>query len=108
MTAKSKAKKKTRPQSRKHREKASLPGMEQLENKKVHDAALHYADMCDTSIAASREKHEAHDTLLAAMIEAGLTDYAYDGLTIHIDSKQKCKVMQDKESKNGEAEEGGE
>ena len=69
-----------------------IPGMEPVFNPKVHPKAIHYGKMRDARIAANKDESEAHDTLLTAMLEEGLEDYTYKGLTVHVDKKQKCKV----------------
>jgi hypothetical protein len=82
-----------------------LPGTEPVKNKKVHPKALHYAAMRDDRIAANVAEKEAHDTLLAAMLEEGLEDYQYGDLKVHVDNKKKCKVSTTPENAetNGES-----
>ena len=75
--------------------------MEPVKNKKIHPKALRYVDVRDARIAANKEEKEAHNTLLAAMLEEGLEDYEYGELKVHVDNKRKCKVTTEA-STNGE------
>lgn len=99
------AKKRTaaKPRSRKTKTRQDyIPGMEPIKNEKVHPLAIRYADRRDERIAANLEEKEAHDTLLAEMLEEGLTSYKYGDLEVHIDRKHKVKVNTHAEA-NGEA-----
>ena len=87
-----------------------LPGTAPVKNERVHKAAQHYVKCRDTRIAANKEEKEAHETLLGYMNEAGLTDYEYKDVSVHVDVDKKCKVSNPKDKKasadsNGEAEE---
>jgi hypothetical protein len=72
-------------------------------NRKVHGKAIAYADARDARIAANAVEKEAHDTLLYAMLEEGLSTYEYGELKVTVDEKLKCRVTQEA-GKNGKAE----
>jgi hypothetical protein len=69
-----------------------IPGTETPHNKKVHAAAVRYADRRDERIAANVEEKDAHKSLLEIMDAAGISSYVYNGLEIHIDQSRKAKV----------------
>lgn len=73
-------------------EQEYLPGTAPTRNKRVHRLAVRYAELRDARMAANKEEKEAHDTLLYAMIEEGLSAYEYGDITVTIDDKKKCKV----------------
>ena len=69
-----------------------IPGTETPHNKKVHAAAVRYADRRDERQAANVEEKTAHTTLLEIMDQEGVASYKYNGLEVHIDSNRKAKV----------------
>ncbi len=79
-------------------------GMAPVRNPKIHKKALAYATRRDARIAANKEEKDAHDTLLAAMLEEGIEDYVYGDLKVHVDLHRKCKVSSEPEG-NGDGEE---
>lgn len=85
-----------------------LPGQEPLKNARVHAAALRYIQLRDERIAAGKEEHDAHQTLLLAMVGEGLDHYDYGELHVAIDSTKKCKCRIEAEKpqpeENGEGE----
>lgn len=72
-----------------------LPGMAPEKNQKVHPLALRYAARRDERIEANVAEKDAHDTLLLAMIEEGLSVYKYGNLRVFVDDHKKCKVLTD-------------
>lgn len=69
-----------------------LPGMAPVKNPRIHPKAVRYAKLRDARIRAGEEEKAAHETLLTAMVEEGIEDYVYKGLSCHIDDTKKVKV----------------
>ena len=69
-----------------------LPTMEPPSIRKIEQLADRYTDARDDRMAKLQEEIAAKDLLWAAMIEAGLKIYEYDGKTIELVSEEKIKV----------------
>lgn len=86
------AKKKTEAEIEATPEQGHFDGMAPEKNRKVHAAARRYVARRNERIAANAEEKDAHDSLLIAMHDEGLTNYVYDDIEVHIDAHEKCKV----------------
>jgi hypothetical protein len=71
---------------------AFLPGTEPVKNAKVHPRAINYADARDARMECNRIEKEAHDDLLATMLEEGLEVYEYGDIKVTVNNKRKCRV----------------
>jgi hypothetical protein len=89
---------------RERAEQEYLPGTEPLKNNRVHPAAKRYAKERDDRIAANKAEKEAHDNLLAIMLEEGLETYEYGDISVSIDAKRKCVVRVGGADRNGQRE----
>lgn len=69
-----------------------LPGMEPEEHKKVHQAALEYADVRDARMSLAKKEVDAQAKLAAEMGEAGITAYHFGDVTAEIVSKTMVRV----------------
>lgn len=69
-----------------------LPGTETPRNPKLEKLAKVYRARMLERKAANDEENAAHETLMLAMADAGLTHYQHGDLEINIDEKRKVKV----------------
>lgn len=73
-------------------EQQYMPGTAPVKNAKVHAAAVNYAEYRDARMAAGRDEKEAHETLMLAMSDAGLTSYEFGDVRVDVNESRKCKV----------------
>lgn len=70
-----------------------LPGAEGMRKiPAVHKAGLAMLDACAETKAQKAREDAAREEVRAQMEKAGITDYEYAGLEIHIDLKRTPKV----------------
>lgn len=82
----------------------AIPGAEDVKNPKIHRLAQRYARARDERMEYTENEKTAHNSLLDAMIEAGMESYKYGSLSVFVDSTKKCKVSQKSSEKTAKDE----
>lgn len=69
-----------------------IPGTESPRNPKLEKLAKSYRAAMLARKSAGEEEHAAHETLMLAMTDAGVTVYQHGDMEIRIDEKRKVRV----------------
>lgn len=69
-----------------------LPGMEDVKDTEVHNAAIRYWERMQERKEAGEEEVAAQESLIQIMDRKGMTSYRYKDVEVHIDSTRKAKV----------------
>lgn len=99
------AKSKEKPASKRGRKKGEqlhIDGMAPAKNAKVHPIALNYVRIRDHRMEMTKEEVELKGRLLAVMQAEGLTEYAFDDISVEVKHSDDVKVK--KAGKSDDAE----
>ncbi len=89
---------------RKRLKQSRIPGTEPAEVPDITTAAETYRDCRDERMTMQRQETEAHDDLLARMINHGLEVYEFEGYIVRVSNKRKASVNRKKDSSESNGE----